>query len=391
MIGYICLDGPIDSFDCEPQDLIQVPDNVDELLDVVQWVELGPTIHAGFYDPNVNVFEEAGCFFLRMQAGHHAGWHAHTNTYVGYTVRGQWAHAGPYEELADHVYGPGEYLYEPGMRCHDDGNPGDEEMIGFICIDGPIDTIDCDPNELPEAPVYKDAVRVWIQAYNDIVETGEYHRFADNYDPNAFFRFYLNGEIGGEFQGAGAITEIETAGFSAIEEGGGETFFDVCGDVTYMGNGRVVGVFCDFPSLEGNIFGLPNDGDFSREFDITGYLNDEGMFIATYDITCINACPEGYFDEREIQLECALSDGNRKECNQNDSCKYDRQAGMCRAATHQHACSDITKRKQCQGTDECYWANRTCSELDCTSLEKKDCKRHDMCRWRKRTGCNAIQ
>ena len=89
----------------------------------------------------------------------------------------------------------------------------------------------------------------------------------------------------------------------AVVDGGGELFFGLCTreDVTVVPgveHRRLLGTFCGFPDVTGNIFGLTNDDDSSRAFDIEGYLDSEGHFIATYDYTCLNTCPEGYYDTR---------------------------------------------------------------------------------------------
>ncbi|MGB1239126.1 MAG: cupin domain-containing protein [Pseudomonadales bacterium] len=71
--------------------------------------------------------------YLKLPAGFSASEHAHTYSYRGITLQGQWQHSYAGERK---TLGPGGYVFQPGNAWHADSCTGKQDCILMIQQDG---------------------------------------------------------------------------------------------------------------------------------------------------------------------------------------------------------------------------------------------------------------
>lgn len=107
--------------------------------DALQWMPLNPDGPGPELAVVHGDLENGGAMFLRVQPGHNAGVHTHTNDYHAVVVSGAPKHylAGGAKKAKPLAVG--DYWFQPGGQAHNDECTGTEPCVLFIVIGGKFD------------------------------------------------------------------------------------------------------------------------------------------------------------------------------------------------------------------------------------------------------------
>jgi len=101
-------------------------------------------------------------------------------------------------------------------------------------------------------------------------------------------------------------------------------------------------------------------------------------------------------EEDSSDAVCEDGNGKRKKCLAIDGCTFDADSKICSPGGNDgQSCDQVTKKKTCQGRDDCLWLggkNGECFAMadGCSSLDRKGCNKQSACKWaRRKKQCRA--